>query len=298
MATGETDLIDETIIADPVSTNQTLGKFSSRKDFWLDLAYFDYHPHQVKGFSVLGGKMPNVFNAPVGNSDLIWDSDVTPEGLAAAYKQNLTDNLGVFVQGGGFWVTENRRPADQSMWAVQGGVNLTLGDPDNGAINVKAGGGFYDYGNVQGQPTVLGTAGGNQTAGGLYLDDYDLANVFGEIGTKVGDVGVSAFGDLVRNTGTGCNKTGWLAGGSAFYKKAKVTYNYRKVDQNAVLGALADGDWLQGGVNGRGHKVSAGYKLAKNWDANVTYFDSERGRANAAGADVKLWQFDLVFKIQ
>jgi len=71
--------------ADPVSTNQNLESSFSSKTIWLDLAYFDWHPAGIKGFNFIGGKMNNPFYS-VGKNQLIWDHDLTPEGLAAKYE--------------------------------------------------------------------------------------------------------------------------------------------------------------------------------------------------------------------
>jgi len=108
MATGETDIIDDTILADPVSTNQTLGEFSSRKDFWLDLAYFDYHPEGIEGLSVVGGKIKNPFLV-VGKNQLMWDGDLNPEGVALRYSMPLGESTTVNVSGGGAGSMRNLR---------------------------------------------------------------------------------------------------------------------------------------------------------------------------------------------
>ena len=46
---------------DPVSTNQTLSGSFSSKGFWIDRAYFDYHPTAIENLHVVAGKMGNPF---------------------------------------------------------------------------------------------------------------------------------------------------------------------------------------------------------------------------------------------
>jgi hypothetical protein len=70
---------------DPVSTNQTMGDSFSKKGVYIDLAYIDFHPVAVAGLNVYAGKMNNPFYI-VGKNQLIWDSDLTPEGAAVTYK--------------------------------------------------------------------------------------------------------------------------------------------------------------------------------------------------------------------
>lgn len=72
-------------INDPTSTNQTVGDFYTRKAIALDKAYVDYTPHQFKNLTLIGGK----FGYPWYNTELTWDKDLNPEGLA----QTLTFNL-------------------------------------------------------------------------------------------------------------------------------------------------------------------------------------------------------------
>ena len=73
---------------DPGSNNQSFTDAFTSKPLWLDLAYFDFHPSLIKGFSVLGGKMKNPFVRP-GNSKLVWDPDLNPEGLALNYQRRF-----------------------------------------------------------------------------------------------------------------------------------------------------------------------------------------------------------------
>jgi hypothetical protein len=83
------------------SHNQDLDNAFSGKNIWLDLAYFNYHPAGLKGLNVYGGKIENPYYR-VGNSDLLFDTDITPEGIAAVYKTKLSDDLDVFVRREGF----------------------------------------------------------------------------------------------------------------------------------------------------------------------------------------------------
>src|SRR5688572_24144337 len=62
---------------DPRSTNQTLGEGNTRKGLGIDLAYAEWKP--VDGFALLAGKQPQPWVKPPG---LLWDGDITPEGIA------------------------------------------------------------------------------------------------------------------------------------------------------------------------------------------------------------------------
>jgi hypothetical protein len=66
---------------DPISANQTLTDFYSRKPFSLDQAYITYKPKALPGLSVQGGK----FDASWTRTELTWDNDISAEGLMETY---------------------------------------------------------------------------------------------------------------------------------------------------------------------------------------------------------------------
>ena len=96
LATSEAFSSDK---GDPVSTNQTLDDAFSKKSIWLDLAYFKWSPKD-SGLNIFGGKMENPFYRSGGNQ-LIWDSDLTPEGIAVQYTKSLGKSDELFANGGG-----------------------------------------------------------------------------------------------------------------------------------------------------------------------------------------------------
>jgi hypothetical protein len=65
-------------VNNPVSTMQTANQFYTRKPFELDRAFLAYHPHLFKPLTFLGGK----FSYPWVSTELTWDRDLNPEGLA------------------------------------------------------------------------------------------------------------------------------------------------------------------------------------------------------------------------
>ncbi len=279
---------------DPVSSNQTLGEGFSRKDIFLDLAYLDYHPAAVKGLSLIGGKMENPF-ARV--SDLVWDGDLNPEGLAAKYTVG-SDGLDVFANAGYFWVEE--RSADEDDALLLGGQLGVKAKNDN--FNGLLAAGYYTYDNLKGYPVIDVTASerakaksyGNSTekvtetdeAGEevvtdlLYGTGFDIAELIGEIGFDVG-VPVSVYGSYAVNQDADDDDTAYLGGLRLGKTKAPGSfdfdYNYRELESNSVLGAFSDSDFIGGGTNGKGHKFALGVQLTKVLKGTVTYFMNEKG---------------------
>jgi Putative porin len=65
-------------VNNPISTNQTANQQFTRKGFDLDRAFINYTPHQFKSLTLAGGK----FAYPWYSTELTWDKDLNPEGLA------------------------------------------------------------------------------------------------------------------------------------------------------------------------------------------------------------------------
>ena len=65
-------------INDPTSTNQTLTGFYTRKAIALDQAFVEFTPTAFKPLTLVGGK----FRYPWYNTELTWDKDLNPEGVA------------------------------------------------------------------------------------------------------------------------------------------------------------------------------------------------------------------------
>jgi len=298
LATGEG--IQE---GDPVSTNQTLGGSWGKKPFWLDLAFLDYHPQWLKGLDILGGKI-NVPFYKVGGNQLIWDSDLTPEGGAVSYARPLNEQTSVNLSAGGFWVVERSTDVDTALWGAQGYVKHQINKP----TYILGGVSGYWYGNLQGEPALslqwespTSNFFGNSNAGGLYDSKYDLFELFAEAGTSVRNLPVAVFADYVVNTAAVNDNedTGWLVGFAI--NKAKdpgswqFEYDYREVKADAVVAQFNDSDFVGGGTAGKGHRFGFTYALTKNVAPSLTYFaDQYWGRND--DKDYGRLQADIVVK--
>ena len=285
---------------DPVSTNQSLDGGFSSKEVWIDLAYFDWHPDSVPGLHVIGGKMKNPFYRH-GKSELVWDGDLRPEGGGIKYARTV-DGWEFSTNLGGFWVEEQGAGADTGLFGAQAVAKFSFPVLDDKGY-VLAGGSYYDYGNTMGKAPMFDPTdpfGNTVDAGGNYSFDYDLVEVFAELGFKVCDIPVSLFGDYVVNTASAVMADrAWLVG-TTIGKCNKpgswaLRYNYRDVEADSVLGAFADSDFIGGGTDGRGHELGFNYQIAEHWQAGATYFCNERG-VSTGKTDYQRLQLDLQFK--
>jgi hypothetical protein len=269
----------------PTSGNSTFTDAFSKKGIYLDLAYFAWHPELARGLVLTGGKMKNPF---ITVGDYIWDSDVTPEGLAANYK--LGDDFELLANAGYFWLIERSAGDDNRLYAGQ----LALNFKPNDDTHFMGGCSYYRFDNIEGTAATdldwqsnpsqgFGNTLNKVTTGSstnfFYANDYGLIEPFVEVGFKF-ILPVTLYASYVVNNDADDDNTGYMAGinlGKAVEPRSfEVGYNYRRLEKDAALGALTDSDSWGGGTDGEGHKVFAKYQILKNWQAGITYFMDEK----------------------
>ncbi|MBI5117495.1 putative porin [Candidatus Poribacteria bacterium] len=265
---------------DPVSNNQTLTNAFSFKEIWLSQAYADYHPAAVPGFRLIGGKMPYPF-ITAGKSELIFDGDLAPEGGAVKYAKKF-DSIEALANLYGFWVLERSADADSGLLGAQGALKYNFTAFEDKA-HVLGGVGYFDYGNIEGEKPFFdkdGKSFGNTLVRGVFPDDFNLFNAFGEVGVTVKKIPVYIFTDFVTNEAVSKENDGWLVGFGVGKTKDpgswEFRYYYRELEKDAVVGGFADSDFGGGGTNNKGHEVNLGYQLTKNWKLAASYFNNDK----------------------
>jgi hypothetical protein len=287
LATGSTD---------PVSTNQTLGDGFSTKSIMLDKAYLEIKPDFAPGLDVRAGKFSTPFFKP-GESELLWDSDLNPEGGVATWKGGGKD-VKLELIGSGLWIEE--RSSQKNSWMAAGQAVLEYETPD-GKGGFAVGSGLFDYVNTVGfEPFYNGEPMGNTVdALGHYVDKYQLLELFAEASHHINEIPVVVMGDYVNNTGADSLNQGWLAGIRIGKTKKPGSWNfryiYREVKKDAVIGTFTDSDFRGGGTDAKGHEIGGGVQLASNTTFNVSYFINKLG-LEGPEIDFKRLQVDLQLK--
>ena len=277
---------------DARSTNQDLSDYFNKKDLWLDLAYIDFHPLQVPGLKVFGGKMKQPW---VSMGDVIWDGDINPEGGAVTYKR-LFGGTEVFGSAGYYVLQDNidgegvQFEHDLRLYAGQVGTRFFPGD----SFKVTLGGSVYAYDDDEDSAALR--VNGNTT------DQFRLYEAFGQLDVIGLPLPLSVYGQYVMNgAARGIDDDqdqAWLVGVMTRLFDVGVDYNYRDVQRNGVVGAFTDSDFAAGYVGSRGHKLKLKYDVSKNFSIGTTYFMAESDVASrfTDDASVNTLQVDVEAK--
>jgi hypothetical protein len=138
---------------DPTTRNQRLGTYNRPFDVFFDLAYGEWRPAdpwESQSFSLRAGRLVNPFYA----TNLLFDDDLTFDGLALSYRGELTDGgPELFVNLGGFTLLAEEPNLidggsnDKSWWGSQVGIDFDV----SGNLGVVFAGAYYDFVNVVGE---------------------------------------------------------------------------------------------------------------------------------------------------
>ncbi len=256
---------------DPVSANQTLGSAGTTKGFGLDQAYFSWQINEA--LNLKAGKIKNIWFKPV-KSELLWDGDYNPEGVALSYA-----NRGFFGHAAVNWLESDTKSGQAFAAGVQAGWQVSLGDYD-----LTTGAGYHDVG-VANHEAFLGGDDffGNQTrcqeSGCVYSHDYEQVQFFTMLNGRWLDQPLTVYLEAVENLALEEQNRGWSAGfkiGKASKGRTwELGYQYQDLEADAVFGLTAGSDFGGGGTNIKGHIVKGGWAVTKAWKLGLTYFNNE-----------------------
>ena len=298
---------------DPVGTNQSATDSFDKKDVFVDQAYVKLMtagtPLEAVPLTVWGGK----FESPFYSTPLVWDPDVTFEGVAFTLAQALGP-VAAWLSTGVFPMEEiATNGSDPTVWGTQAGASWALAPeaeaPWLKALALKGGLGYYDYANLENgvdvpESSTFGNSGSVsggsapftfRPANGL---DYDELNLTGEVMTELLGQPVRLHGDFVKNTTVGDNGKGFQFGlkfGKADKPLAwEAGYYYERLEPDAVFGLFADSDFGAGGTNRKGHVYYASLGALRNSTLGFKWFVTEA--VTGADAAVDRLQVDWLTK--
>jgi hypothetical protein len=289
LASGPSDV-------EPATRNQGMTGGFSAKPIWFDLAYFNWHPVFFSKLSVSIGKMRLPFHDGKF-SELVWDDDVTPEGLHASFSPSF-GKTALRFSGGTFFIQERKGKGDAMLAAFDAGFRTAMcGD----RLVLRTGIGYYDFTNARGNPTFFDSRNGfgNAVDGkDNYVCDFNELEIAGELEARPYGFPVSLLGHIVENTAVQTDNRAWMSG-IRLGKCEKlfswsILYEYRHAEKDAVIGVFTDSEFAGGGTDNQGHRVEFDWQAGKGVQFRTAFQLAEKDLIRKTG--YRRYQADVTVK--
>lgn len=302
---------------DPTSTNQTFDNAFANKTITIDRAYGIYTPQwalrgPINNVEIGVGKVENPLSDV--HSWLVWDGDVTPEGLYEKASVRLLETKHVTTDleclGTQFIINEgNGNSADAELFGFSFGLrNKFTHEKLKHPIEFRTYANYElsrDFANVA-QNGLLGGVNtrNNYFTNGNNTGDLGVLSFYHELGWKIDPLPkFKLFFEHGQNTDAHMSKDQyrhlWVAGAKIGKAKKKgdweLSYTYGWLEANSTFSVWADSDF--GFTDRRGSVFKAGYAVTDFLTLNGSAFFTNAIDTSARGDnDQRLFQVDLVWK--
>lgn len=252
-----------------IASQFTFGNDFNDKGIFLARAYAEYKPSWFKKLGIGAGKFQKNFY----NTDMMWDTDVNPEGVYEYYRYVGSKTFQPFIYLGQMVANENKNTPDAMLYLNQAGFEWNMGE-----VNWVLAGSYYSWSNLAGTKWMtkgeVKSGGGNtfidDGAGNIrYKYDYKIWEAISFVKFNLGSFPVKLSLDYAYNAADGVPSDE----DSAYYGSVKIGrdknkgdycfyYKYAYIEPNAVVGSLNEGSFY--GANRKGHKIALHYWPFKN----------------------------------
>ncbi len=269
---------------DANSPHVTLGDVFHKQEFNLDRAFLAYKPNGVPGLTATGGKFAHPFWTNPVYGDLVWDSDVQPEGAALTYSRKGTGAIEKWDLAIGEYLSLEQAQSDARSFVVQAAVHAKMGNHWKPSLAV----GYYHHGNLtpDGAQAIVNENSGNATVGAgpnlAFASRFSIINPIAALRYEGGKHPIVLSAEYIKNLKAGIPQDqGWAIGAAigAARKKGdwRTYYQWQKVEQDAVLSVLSQDDFLLQ-TNHRSHLLGANYQVRDNLGFHLWALASQRDR--------------------
>jgi len=285
--------------ANPTSGNQTFLDDESLDDYFFQSLRFNILSlaYTFDNSTVKVGRQPYMMYRPI-KSQLVWDNDVSMNGVNYQY----ADDTKIITIGVNQPTLEEASVAkdDVNLFLAQYVHKTKLGD-----AKLNLGAGIYYYDGLKGNTTIFGKSKGNTVVNGVYANDYNIVQGFGEVQFKnVWGMPFKVAASVAYNTAADDNNLGYdiafQLGKAKHIGDWQVKYSYTDIEADAVFAAYSDSDNFGGGTAARGHAIRVKYKMGKNLYLAGNFFFNElyesKSKVDAMEPNYERVQLDCIIK--
>ena len=218
-----------------------------------------------------GGKFANPFTT----SELVWDGDVNPQGVAGSLARSGKHQVTPKLTGMFYVVDEDTINPDSYMGGGQGQVAFK----PSSSWNIVLAGAYYDYTIKSLLHTDAGDIRGNRLTpdGKQYLSDFDLLDGMLTIDHRGfgARFPIRFVADYVKNLGADAKDEGFgvdlFVGRASAKGDLRFRYGYSQAETDAILAAFSH-DNTTLASNYRQHTTTVDYQVLKEMQLNLTWY--------------------------
>jgi hypothetical protein len=266
---------------DPNTTDVTLGDFVDKLEVSLDRVYMGWVNRNV---SLYGGRFVN----PLVRTELVWDDDVNPAGLAGTI--TLSQSKRVIPKFTALYSIVDEQTVNPDSYMAGGQMQVRV-EPSK-AWNFTLAGAYYDYTIKSLTHADAGDILSNRLniARTSFLSDFNLIDAVAIVDSSAlgarWPIRVSA--NWVRNLGAarGEDEGQWLEatiGRASARKDTRYRYGFARAGADAFLAAFSN-DNTTFATNYMQHTLAGDYVASPNMIFNATWYVFKRDRLDPGSA--------------
>lgn len=235
---------------DARDSNATSGDDFSKIAVNLDRLFLTWYPIDARTTYVTVGKFAHPFQRNPVSDELVWYSDVQPEGAVFGDTAQDVGPIDLFRAQAGYYLFREKSDGDIRIAVAEFLAGERIGETSRSNVSVA----WYGYDNAESHPRA--------TTGNYQILD-SIAGILTEIGGKPWAFSAEGISNLASS---GRRANGWALGFSCGVAKNagdwRAFYQYQEIGNDAVFPPIAGADFLID-HNFRGHVANIDYAVSK-----------------------------------
>ncbi|MFT7484648.1 MAG: hypothetical protein ACI9F9_000492 [Candidatus Paceibacteria bacterium] len=253
-------------------SNASNGGEFSKLELNLDRLFLTWTPDEAKECFATLGKFAHTFQRNPVYEELVWYSDVQPEGVLFGKESHELGPLDRLRLQGGYYIYSERAEDDIRIAVAEIMTEKRLSTSTRGNLSAA----WYGYENASLSPSATS-------------NHYQIIDTIAALMTEFDEVPWRFSAEGISNlSATGSSANGWALGLSRGATRLqgdwRAYYQYQEIGNDAVFAPVANGDFLLD-HNFRGHVANFDYVLARDVTFRTRFLSAEPLDSSLAGGN-------------